>query len=139
MLVVDGDELSAAIARLEKDPFFLASTFATYRIEYDVTDAQLAKVLDCDVETVKRLSLCRAPRVEGKNLFVSDVRAVAKYASCDWVGLSRVVRAAQAISTLKRFGATSDSQLLKAARDKHGKRNGKSRRDDTQGRRTRMP
>lgn len=111
-------ELRAAVARLEGDPFFMASILAGYRSEMRLSDQQLAKNLVCSVEALMSLALCRAPRLEDAHLFLSDIQAIAKYAGCDWKELVRVVRTVQSLTTLRRFAGMPENQLLKAARDK---------------------
>ena len=112
-------ELRAATARLERDPSFMASALADYRAELRLNDQQLAKALDCNVEALTSLALCRTPRLDDEKLFLSDVQAIAKYAGCDWKELVRVVRTVRSLATLKRFTGAPEAQLLKAARDKH--------------------
>lgn len=113
-------ELCAAAARLEGDPFFMASALADYRTELRLNDQQLAKALDCNVEALTSLAFCRTPRFDDEKLFLSDIQAIAKYVGCDWKELARVVRTVQSLATLKRFAGAPEDQLLKAARDKHG-------------------
>lgn len=116
-------ELRAAAARLEGDSSFMASALAGYRAELQLNDQQLAKMLDCSVDALTSLALCRTPRLDDEKLFLSDVHAIAKYVGCDWQELAKVVRTTQSLRTLKQFIGTSEDQLLKAARDKHSDRN----------------
>lgn len=115
-------ELRAAAARLEGDPFFMASALADYRSEMRLTDRQLANALDCRVEALTTLALCRIPRFDDEKLFLSDVQTISKYVGCDWKELAKIVRTVQSLATLKRFTGMPEDQLLKAARDKHGDR-----------------
>ena len=114
-------ELRAAATRLEGDSFFMASALADYRNEFRMNDQQLAKMLDCDVAALTPLAFCRTPRLDDEKVFLSEVQAIAKYVGCDWKELARVVRTMQSLATLKRFSGVPEDQLLKAARDKHGK------------------
>jgi hypothetical protein len=116
-------ELRAAAARLEGDSSFLASALAGYRAELRVSNQQLAQMLDCSVDALTSLAFCRTPRLNNEKLFLSDVQAIAKYVDCDWQELAKVVRTMQSLGTLKQFVGTSEDQLLKAARDKHGDHN----------------
>ncbi len=113
-------ELRAAAARLEGDPFFMASVIADYRTALRLNDQHIAKALDCNVEALTSLAFCRTPRLDDEKLFLSDVQAIAKYVGCDWGELARMIRTAQSVSALKRFTVGPEDQLLKAARDKHG-------------------
>lgn len=115
----DLNELRAAAARLEGDPFFMASVLANYRTEFRLDDKQLAKALNCKVEALTSLAFCRTPRLDDEKLFLSDLQEIARYVDCDWNELARVVRSVQSLATLKRFSGMSEVQLLKAARDKH--------------------
>ena len=113
-------ELRAVAVRLEGDPTFMASALADCRAELGLNDQQLAKALNCNVEALVSLALCRTPRLDDEKLFLSDVQAIAKYVGCDWQELAKVGRTTQSLRTLKQFIGTSEDQLLKAARDKHG-------------------
>lgn len=113
-------ELRAAATRLEGDSSFMASVLAGYRAELQLNDWQLAKILGCNVDALTSLALCRTPRLNDEKLFLSDVQAIAKYVGCDWQELAKVLRTTQSLRTLKQFIGTSEDQLLKAARDKHG-------------------
>jgi hypothetical protein len=113
-------ELRAAVARLEGDPFFMASVLAAYRTALRLHDRHIAKALDCNVEALTSLAFCRTPRLDDEKLFLSDIQAIAKYVRCDWGELASMIRTAQSVSTLKRFSGGPEDQLLKAARDKHG-------------------
>lgn len=116
----DSAELRTAAARLESDPFFMASVLADYRTALRLNDQHIAKALGCNVAALTSLAFCRTPRLDDEKLFLSDVHAIANYVGCDWGELARMIRTAQAVSTLKRFTRESEDQLLKAARDKHG-------------------
>jgi len=116
----DLSELRAAAARLAADPFFMAWALANYQMELRLNDQQLAKALECDIDALTTLALCRTPRVGDEKLFLSDVQAIAKYVRCDWKELAKIVRTVQSLVLLKRFNGTPEVQLLKAARDKLG-------------------
>src|SRR6266581_194839 len=111
-------ELRAAAARLEGDPFFMASVLAEYRSQMRLNDQQLAKALSCTAQALTTLALCRTPRLDDAESFLADVQTIAKYAECDWRELAKVVRTVQSLGTLKRFTGMPESQLLKAARDR---------------------
>lgn len=112
-------ELRAAATRLERDSFFMASIFADYRTALRLNDQQIAKALDCNIADLTSLALCRTPRLNDEKLFLSDVQAIANYIGCDWGELAKIIRIARSVSTLTRYKGRPESQLLKAARDKH--------------------
>ena len=114
----DLEALRAAVARLERDSFFLASTLASYRAQFRSNDQQLAKMLSCNAEGLMSLALCRTPRLEDEKMFLMDIQKIAKYANCDWAELAKIVRTVQSLTTLKRFAGATEDQLLNAARDK---------------------
>ncbi len=127
----NGDLLSAAVARLEDDDFFMASVLAVYRKLFGVTDGGIAHQLGCGAEDLIVLGLCRKPRVDNHLDFASDIKAIAKYAHCDFAELAKIARAVDAVSTLNRLGSGTQQTLLKAARPKRPtNRNRKSRRRD---------
>lgn len=116
-------ELRAAIARLEGDPFFVASILANYRAEFHLSDQQIAKALNCSSQALTNLALCRTPRSGDEGLFLSDIQTIAKYVGCDWKELAKIVRTVQSLATLKRLSEAAEHQLLKAARDKRRDKN----------------
>lgn len=114
----DQIELQALVARLEGDPFFMASVLAEYRSQMRLNIQQLAGNLRCTGEALTNLALCRTPRLDDPKSYLADIQEIAKYAGCDWRELAKVVRTAQSLATLKRFGGMPEHQLLRAARDK---------------------
>lgn len=122
----DQIELKAAAARLESDPFFMASILAEYRSQMRLNDQQLARNLRCASEGLINLALCRTPRLDDSRAYLADIQAIAEYVGCDWRELAKIVRTAQSLTTLKRFNGLPEQQLLKAARDKpHSPKPGK--------------
>jgi len=117
----DSVELRAAVARLEGDPFFMASVLADYRTALRLNDQHIAKALGCNVEALTSLAFCRTPSFKTmKSFFLSDVQAIANYVGLR-LGRARENDTHSAIGldtkTVHRGGRRS---VLKAARDKQG-------------------
>jgi hypothetical protein len=125
----ESDILGKAMTRLERDDFFMASVLAAYRLEFGVSEADIARQLHCTAQDLILVGLCRRPRADDLQSFVSDLNAIAKYARCDSVELAKIARAVDAVATLRRLGGGSQQTLLKAARPKRPtRRNRKSSR-----------
>jgi hypothetical protein len=60
--------------RAARYPFFLAYQLACYQQDHKLSDKQLAEVLECSLENLARLRLCRAPRNEH---FEADIQRIA--------------------------------------------------------------
>lgn len=130
MGVEEENLLHSAVARIEGDAFFMASVLAAYRLEFQIGDTEIARMLHCSPQDLVNVALCRKPRLEGHREFLSDIRAIAEYAHCDWLELAKLTRAVQSISTLRGLSDGSQQTLLKAARTKRtpGPKPGRPRR-----------
>lgn len=95
-------------------PALLANILALYQEQEELSDEQLATLLQCDVESLPKLALCERPREAP--YFRQDVERIAAYIHADVKQLANVLRAAEARAALQqRSGITSPTLL--AARD----------------------
>jgi hypothetical protein len=93
-----------------------------YREREGMDDEDLAAFLECDIEALPRLALCRRPRQAPG--FRGDIEAIAAHTGANATRLAQLVRAAEAVEALGaregkgyRAGPTS---MLMAARDHDG-------------------
>lgn len=105
------------IARLASSRHSLMSSLMQlYREQEGMDDEQLAAFLECDVDALPRLALCRRPR-QAPN-FRGDIEAIAAHAQANSACIARMVRAAEATEAMKgaRYEVSSSTMLM-AARD----------------------
>jgi hypothetical protein len=118
--MTNGDSVARArerlVARARQDRFFLGWALAEYKAAHGLDERQLAARLECRLDALGRLSLCRLPDDLGDR-FQEDIASIAGFVSCNPDGLIQLVREVAALDALRREGAGS-SALLMAARDK---------------------
>ncbi len=114
-------EYKASLKRLadmaSARPSLMSSLMLLYREQEGMDDEQLADFLNCDVEALPRLALCRRPRQAPH--FRGDIETIAAHSGTDASRLARLVRAAEAVQAMR--GAPNHagtSSLLMAARDR---------------------
>ena len=103
-----------------QDPFYWGWRFARYSEMTGMSAAELARELGCVPETVKSISLCRAPRPEPPH-FRKDIESVADRFQ---VRADRLMRIARYVQVAR------DESLLLAARDRSAKEDGDAERDE---------
>ena len=104
--------------RASTDAFFLGRALAEYQAMHGIDDQKLAEMLQCTIETLARLALCRCPDDQGAR-FREDVRRIAAFTSCNAAGLAQLLREVAAVASLRKEGSEASSQdLLMAARDR---------------------
>ncbi|MCI0704341.1 MAG: hypothetical protein L0241_25055 [Planctomycetia bacterium] len=102
--------------RASTDPFFLGFRLAEFADVEQFDDAALAARLDCDVNTLTHLRLCRAPRVDDPTAFREDVMCIAHKFGLDAHKLAAVAK--RALATIQRETASADTPgVMLAARD----------------------
>lgn len=112
----------------QTDTPLLASTLHRYAVAEGQTWAELAQGLECSVDALNQIALCRPPRPES---FVADVEAIAAgYADPDrLLGLLRRLQvftafAERADETLSDRNADPGRAMFLAARDREGEKAG---------------
>lgn len=100
---------------LEAEPDFLACVLAEHARAERIDEAELAKRLGCDEETLTDLRLCRVPR-PAPPMFGDDIDQIADCFKIDADALAAIVRGAASLRAL-RGEAPSAANFLMAARD----------------------
>jgi hypothetical protein len=113
----DGDLLRRAAERAGHHPFYLASSLLAYARAERLDDAALAASLGCDLDTLPTLLLCRRPTGSGA-VFRADVEAIAARFGIEAARLAALIRAADALVSLRDAPADQPNGLLAAARDR---------------------
>lgn len=98
-------------------PSLMSSLMLLYREQEGMDDKQLADYLECDVDALPRLALCRRPRQAPD--FRGDIEAIAVHSGSDPSRLARLVRSAAMVEAMQGAPERADtSSLLMAARDR---------------------
>ena len=103
------------VERTHKDPFFLGWALTEYKGTHKLNDEQLAIWLECSLDSLTRLSICRFPNEENE-AFRKEVKRIAEFAACNSDRLAHLTREAKAIACMQEGNVGSESGLLMAAR-----------------------
>lgn len=109
--------LEFAAERAAADPFFLGSLLAVVCSTRHIGPPELARQLQCPVEALPKLYLCRAPRATVPE-FREDVAQAAVFTGCDSASLGAIVREAMSVAALQPGSAGKVAPRLLAARDR---------------------
>ncbi|MDQ3775289.1 MAG: hypothetical protein M3461_13530 [Pseudomonadota bacterium] len=104
--------------RASADAFFLGRALAEYQAMHGLDDGTLAEMLQCTLEALARLALCRRPDDQAAK-FREEVQRIATFTSCNAERLVELLREVAAVASLREEGSDASSQgLLMAARDR---------------------
>lgn len=104
--------------RASTDAFFLGRALAEYQAVHGIDDRKLAEMLQCSLEALARLALCRRPDDQAAT-FREEVQRIATFTSCNAERLVELLREVAAVASLREEGSDASSQgLLMAARDR---------------------
>lgn len=106
------DRLASFARRVSDDRFFLASALRDFARSEGLDEAGLAAFLDCRVEALPAIRLCRRPVPAS---FREDIGHIAERFSLDDAALAEAVRRADVLAALRNAAAES---ALAAARDR---------------------
>ena len=109
--------LQKLVEKANTDRFFVGWSLAQYRTFHDIDDQGLAQFLECDIEHINRLSLCRQPDDQGDQ-FQEQVRRIAGLGACSPDRLVRLMREVAAFSALQKDSQERQGSMLMAARDR---------------------
>lgn len=125
------DLVANAAARAARRPFYFASAVAAFQELRDLDDGGLLQFLNCSMETLNRLRLCRRPDAESSE-FQSDVRRIADAFAIDPMSLLSLLRETASVDAMRGSQADASTGFLMAARDKPRRRRGddKSKKAD---------
>jgi hypothetical protein len=110
------ERIAALGRRAQDDPFFLAAALADYAQSEGLDEEGLAAMLNCSIETLNRLRLCRRP-VPTADAYWADVTRIATRFGVKAEALAEVVRRSDVLVALRREGADGGG-LVAAARDR---------------------
>jgi hypothetical protein len=113
--------LVRAAQRAVSNPFFLASTLKEYQRAHHLDNEALATLLECHVDDLPRLALCRRP-VEAQQTFVHDIDHLAQRFHLQADQLAAIIRQVDTLTLWQQQmpfhqQATSPG-MLTAARDR---------------------
>src|SRR5262245_42774064 len=107
------NELDLLAKRAESDLFFLGSLLKSFATSEQLDEAALAKKLECTMETLTMLRLCRAPHADS---FKDDIYKIAAKFEVDRDTLAQAARRGQVLLQIRR-DTPSDIGFMLAARD----------------------
>lgn len=104
--------------RASTDAFFLGRALAEFQVLHRIDDPKLAELLQCTIEALNRLALCRRPNDQTPE-FREEVQRIAMFATCNAERLVQLLREVAAVASLREERNEASSQgLLMAARDR---------------------
>ena len=109
--------LQKFVEKANADRFFVGWSLAQYRTLHDLDEQGLAQFLECDIEYINRLSLCRQPDDQGDQ-FQEQVRRIAGFGACSSDRLVRLMREVATFSALQEDTRERQGSMLMAARDR---------------------
>ena len=109
--------LQKLIGKANADRFFVGWSLAQYRTFHDLDEQGLAQFLECDIEHINRLSLCRRPD-DQEDQFQEQVRRIAGFGACSPDRLVRLMREVAAFAALQKGAEERQGAMLMAARDR---------------------
>jgi transcriptional regulator with XRE-family HTH domain len=113
----DSRDLQQLARQASMRPFFLGYAFERIATQQGYSEKDIASSLGCDIQTLIRLRLCRAPDVSAPT-FIDDVQQIAERYSIDWATLLSLVKEALIIDVMSKNETDDDSGWLMAARDR---------------------
>jgi len=113
------ESLSRAAQRAVEQRFFLASVLQAYQAAHRLDNTMLADLLNCAVDDLPRLALCRRP-VADQSTFIADIEHLARRFQLNGDQLAMIIRQVDALQALRQHLDTAGSalRLLRAARDR---------------------
>ena len=91
---------------------------AEYQAMHGIDVRKLAEMLQCTIEALARLALCRCPDDQWAR-FREEVQRIAAFTSCNAERLGQLLREVAAVASLREEGSEASSKgFLMAARDR---------------------
>jgi hypothetical protein len=113
--------LVRAAQRAINSPFFLANTLQVYQRIHHLDNETLAALLECQVDDLPRLALCRRPVTEQQE-FTRDIALLAHRFHLQADQLAAIIRQVDTLHTWQQHmpfhQQTTSPGLLAAARDR---------------------
>jgi hypothetical protein len=107
------NEVELLAKKAESDPFFLGCSLKNYAASERLDDVGLAAKLECTLEALTLLRLCRTPHTDS---FKGDLDRIAAKFEVNRDVLGEAARRGQVLLQMRR-DAPSDHGLMLAARD----------------------
>ena len=104
------------LSRASSDPLFVGSALAVYKMTRELDDVRLAAWLECSIDSLDRLALCRLPQREER--LCRDIEQIAAFGGCDADKLVALVREVAALVAFRKTGDRARESFLVAARDR---------------------
>src|SRR5437867_11215769 len=98
--------------RASTDAFFLGRALAEYQAMRGIDDRKIAKMLQCTIEALSRLAVCRRPNDQSAK-FREEVQRVATFAPCNADQRVQLLRDVAAVAAIRdeRSEATQQRPL----------------------------
>src|SRR5204862_7583514 len=92
--------LNRAAQRATSNEFFLANVFSIYQRARNLNDEALARQLQCEINDLPRLALCRRPSSEG-GTFLGDIQHLAQRFRLNANQLMFIIRQVDALNEMR--------------------------------------
>jgi hypothetical protein len=109
--------LKKFVKKTNTDRFFVGWSLAQYRAFHGLEEQSLAQFLECDLEHISRLSMCRQPN-DQEEQFQEQVRHIAEFSACNADRLVQLMREVATFSALQEGVEAGQGAMLMAARDR---------------------
>ena len=111
--------LTRAAQRAITSEYFLAGIIDEYQHAHHLDDGAIAGLLECDINDLPRLALCRSP-APNQNSFVHDIDRLAQRFRLRADQLAAIIRQVDTLRALRQQVTTNQSTqgMLRAARDR---------------------
>ena len=93
--------LVGLVARLERNPAFMANVLAIYRKQERISIVTLAQELETTPDTLTRLALCKRPDSNSFN-FADQVRQLSKFTDIDAMQIANILRQVESLDAVKQ-------------------------------------
>jgi len=110
--------LAPLVAKAQEDPFFLGWAINRYAHSYNMKRNDIATFLQCDENSLNRLSLCRLPESMSPQ-FEKQIQKISNYVGCDSNRLIAMIREIFAVYKFKEASLCDNEGFLMAARDRN--------------------
>jgi len=120
--------LAPLVAKAQEDPFFLGWAINRYAHSYTMKRNDIAAFLQCDENSLDRLSLCRLPESTSPQ-FEKQIQQISNYIGCDSNRLIAMIREIFAVYKFKEASFYENEGFLMAARDRNKEDNNNDEQD----------
>ena len=127
--IPSNNHLTRLAHRLSNDIEFMAGVLTIYSVQEQLSEQELANLLEISTEKLSTLALCKSPQ-SSKPDFANQVKQIASYVGVDTIRLANLIRQVEAIEVIKNLPgkvtcqetvnnqSTKEFGWLSAARDR---------------------